>query len=125
MRLDDKARENLEAALRLLPDDEGTRDLLPNACASRAYYAAYLALADAALRSGLPFTSDDYFRHDSFPRLAQQWQLVDADQRDDLEILRDRRIRADYHEDTIDLEEASESVECAERLVGALLGGVS
>lgn len=53
--LDEKARENLEAAERLLQDDEG-RECLPNAVANRAYYAAYLAVAHVAQRSSLPFT---------------------------------------------------------------------
>ena len=40
MRFDEKARENLEAVDRLLPDDTGDREPLLNAAASRAYYAA-------------------------------------------------------------------------------------
>ena len=71
VRLDEKARENLEAADRLLTTDA---DLpLCNAAASRAYYAAYQAVADRAQENGVSFTGEavDYYRHDSLPSLAR------------------------------------------------------
>ena len=123
VRLDEKAKENLEAAERLLPDEVG-RDGLPNAAASRSYYAAYLAVADRAVRSGVPFTDDgrSYFRHDRLPRDAKSWGILDAESADELEILHSLRIRADYWEDQVELGEASMAYEGAERLVSRLLG---
>ena len=69
MRFDEKARENLEAAERLLPDESGHMDALSNAAASRAYYAAYLAIADNAQQRRRSYTdlASTYYRHDSFP----------------------------------------------------------
>ena len=76
--LDDKARENLEAAERLLQDDDGG-DCLPNALANRAYYAAYLATAHVAQHRGVAFTSArNYYRHDSFADLATRHGLLDS-----------------------------------------------
>src|SRR4051812_9262322 len=54
MRLEEKAIENLEAAERLLDTRDGDLEPLNNAAASRAYYAAYAAVADRVLRSGRP-----------------------------------------------------------------------
>jgi len=126
MRLDEKARENLEAAERLLPDESGREGLL-NAAASRLYYAAYLAVADRALQGGIGFThaEKEYFRHDSLPQEARSWGLLGEDEAEELEILYSLRIRADYFEDQIDLEEASLAYDGAERLVSQLLGTVA
>ena len=52
MRLDEKARENLEAAERLLDTRDGEVSQSFNPAASRAYYAAYLATADLAQLGG-------------------------------------------------------------------------
>lgn len=123
MRLEEKAKENLEAAERLLPDESG-REGLFSAAASRSYYAAYLAVADCALQHGIGFTNDErsYFRHDRLPRDAQAWGLLDDQGVEDLEILHSLRIRADYLEDQIDVDEASLAYDGAERLVTRLLG---
>ncbi len=123
---DGKARENLEAVERLLPDDSGELDALSNAAASRAYYAAYLAVAHAAQRSRRDFTHDDrdYYRHDRLPEDAHQWGLVDADGSDDLRWLYGLRVKADYFEDHVSLEEASQAFDVAKRLVGAVLAEV-
>jgi hypothetical protein len=121
VRLDEKARENLEAADRLL----STEVELPlhNAAASRAYYAAYQAVADRAQRIGIAFTGQtDYYRHDSFPTLARDLQLIDNDQSDELRLLHGLRIKADYMEDQVDLDESSLAAETARRIVEALLG---
>ena len=69
MRFDEEARENLEAAERLLPADDGHAEALSNAAASRACYAAYLAIADTAQRFRRGFTDRDttYYRHDTLP----------------------------------------------------------
>jgi CelD/BcsL family acetyltransferase involved in cellulose biosynthesis len=119
VRLDEKARENLEAADRLL----STEVELPlhNAAASRAYYAAYQAVADRAQRIGIAFTGQtDYYRHDSFPTLARE--LIDNDQSDELRLLHGLRIKDDYMEDQVDLDESSLAAETARRIVEALLG---
>jgi uncharacterized protein (UPF0332 family) len=126
MRLDEKARENLDAAERLLPDEEGREGLL-NAAASRMYYAAYLAVADRALQHGITFTGQrsSYFRHDSLPGDAKSWGILDADGVEDLEDLYALRITADYYEDQVELDQASDAYDAAVRLVDKLLGNVS
>lgn len=122
MRLDEKAKENLEAVERLV--SAGTGDLLPlnNAAASRAYYAAYLAVADRALRDGRGFdsTGSEYYRHDTFPDNAVRWSILDADLRDDLSWLRDLRVKADYWEDQVSYEEVSDAAGVAEQFIALL-----
>jgi len=122
VRFDEKARENLDAAERLLPDDSGV-DALSNAAASRAYYAAYLAVADSAQRSHRSFTKSNpgYYRHDTLPEDAYEWRILDENGREDLGWLRDLRIKADYYEDNIDLDEASEAFDVARGLLERLL----
>jgi uncharacterized protein (UPF0332 family) len=123
MRFDGKAEENLEAAERLMPDDEsGSAEAWPNAAASRAYYAAYLAVADVAQRRGIPFTSEDpdYYRHRTFPADATRWGILDEDSRDDLELLRNLRVKADYEEDHVDRHEATLAIGMARTLVRVL-----
>ena len=123
MRLDEKARENLEAAERLLPD-EHERPGLFNAAASRAYYAAYLAVADRALRAGCKFTDRNgtYYRHDRLSNDARGWGILDEEAADALFHLHGLRIKADYAEDQIDVEEATVAYNEATRLVTGLLG---
>jgi uncharacterized protein (UPF0332 family) len=127
VRFDEKARENLEAAERLLPDESGTLDALSNAAASRAYYAAYLAIADSAQQGRLGYTGGDstYYRHDSLPEDARAWGILDHDQSDDLRLLYNLRIKADYYEDQVSLEEASNAVDVARELLDTVLGEVS
>lgn len=121
MRFDEKARENLEAAERLLPDDSGDRDPLC-ASASRSYYAAYLAVADAAQKAGFGFTSDrDYYRHDALADDVLEWGLLDAERASELALLLGSRVKADYWEDDVELEEASEAHAMARTIVSALL----
>jgi uncharacterized protein (UPF0332 family) len=123
VQLYEKARENLEAAERLLPDEAG-RDGLLNAAASRIYYAAYLAVADRALQNGSAFTDSgrSYFRHDRLPRDARSWGILDEEGAEELEILHSLRIRADYLEDQVGFDEASLAYDGAERLVSRMLG---
>lgn len=114
MRFDGKARENLEAAQRLLPsNDADERDALCNAAAARAYYAAYLAVAHCAQRDRRRMDGEGYYTHDKLPGQALVWRILDADGADDLRLLRDRRVKADYYEDHVDIEEASEAVDVA------------
>lgn len=123
MRLDEKARENLEAAERLLPDDSGILDALSNASASRAYYAAYLAIADTARQQDRDYTGMDatYYRHDSLPDDARAWGIISPEEGEILRWLYHLRIKADYLEDQVSLEEASYAVERARMLLGAAL----
>jgi uncharacterized protein (UPF0332 family) len=124
MRLDEKAKENLEAVERLVSTGDGDRLPLSNAAASRAYYAAYLAVADRAQRDGQGFDSarSEYYRHDTFPDNALRWAILDADLRDDLSWLRDLRVKADYWEDQVSYEEVSEAANVAEQFVALLEG---
>ncbi len=121
---DGKAYENLEAARQLAGSEQAEMRCLANACASRAYYAAYLAVAHRAQGERVPFTgaASPYYRHDSLPEDAFRWRILDDEARDDLTLLRDRRVKADYWEDHVDLEEANDSVAIAEKLVTTLLG---
>lgn len=126
MRLDEKARENLEAAERLLSTMEDTELPLHNASISRAYYAAYQAVADRALRDGLAFDSTrDYFRHDALPGRARDHGILDLDQHDELALLYELRIRADYKEDQLPYEVAADAAEAAARIVQSLVGARS
>lgn len=119
MRLDAKAWENLEAAEQLLATEAD--DMFPNASASRAYYAAYLAVANRLLSLGLASGPSGYFRHDELPSDARRQGVLTDDESDDLIMLRDRRVKADYFEDNVDLEEANQAHEIARELVQGLL----
>ena len=122
MRLDEKARENMEAAERLLSTVGGDLVPLANAAASRAYYAAYLTIADLAQRDRRAFDSSlsEYYRHDTLPNNAFHWALIDDELREDLTWLRDLRVKADYWEDQVSQEEASEAATVATRFVALL-----
>ena len=121
LEFDEKAFENLEAVGRLLPDEAG-RDGLNNAAASRAYYAAYHAVTHVAQRRGVEFTSErDYYRHDTLPDDALAWGILDEEQRMDLQELLGLRIKADYDEAPVELEEADYAATLARGLVTRLL----
>lgn len=120
LEFDEKAQENLEAVDRLLPDEEG-RDGLSNAAASRAYYAAYHAVAHVAQREGRRFTKDDYYRHDTLPDEAFVWGILDDEQRLDLQQLLGLRIKADYDDAPVELDEADQARQLARALVERLL----
>lgn len=123
---DEKAWENLRAAKHLLPtdDDDSLVGKFPNAAASRAYYAAYLAVAHRAQADAREFTStrDPYYKHDALPDNARAWRLLDEDGCERLELLLGRRIKADYLEDHVSILEANDAVEIAQLLVNELLG---
>ena len=123
MRLDEKARESLEAVERLLHTGEaGEQDALLNAAASRAYYAAYQAVVDAAIRDQRPMEpGKSYHRHDTLPDRAVRWQLLTEDLGEQLFFLQSLRVKADYFEDQIDHEEASQAAEAAVAIVNGLL----
>jgi uncharacterized protein (UPF0332 family) len=120
--LDQKALENIEAAERLLPDDEG-RDALPNAAASRAYYAVYLAVSHRAASWGYGFTdrARSYYRHDRLPEDAVAWGILDPQLAGGLRLLYDFRIRADYGTEDVTLEEASDAFDIARNLIATVL----
>ena len=119
----EKAQENLQAAEQLLPGDNAGVDACLNASVSRSYYAAYLAVATRAAAQNRRFTGDDYYRHDSFPAEARTWGILDDDDTTKLELLLSRRIVADYHEESVDIEEADGSLNMAKELVLKLLDG--
>ncbi len=56
-------------------------------------------------------------------RISMAWGLLDEDGSERLEMLRDRRIKADYWEDHVTIAEAAEAVTLAEELLNHLLGG--
>lgn len=121
LEFDEKAREGLEAVERLLPDEDG-RDCLGNSVANRAYYAAYHAVAHLAQRK-FPFTSEkDYYKHDSFPEDAWRHGILDDEGRKHLKRLYGMRIKADYREDPVELEEADRMAVLARKLVKGLIG---
>jgi len=125
MRFDEKARENMEAAERLLSrSEDGLSDPLANASASRAYYAAYQAVADCAQHVGIEFDSRDasYYVHDKLPAVAFHRRIIDLDEREDLSWLYGLRVKADYADEHVDDDEASEAADVARRLVGRLVG---
>ena len=107
-----------------MPDERGERDALSNAAASRAYYAAYLAVADRAQLRRIPFTGGirDYYRHDVLPDDGLQWGILTDELADDLRYLYGLRIKADYQEDQVSLEEASDALDAARKLTDTLLG---
>ena len=121
LEFDEKAFENLEAMTRLLPDESG-REGLNNAAASRAYYAAYHAVAHVAQRDGIDFTAErDYYRHDTLPNDALVWGILDDDQRLDLQQLLGLRIKADYDDAPVEFDEADYAGKLARALVSRLL----
>lgn len=125
MRFDEKARENMEAADRLLSrSEDGLADPLANASASRAYYAAYQAVADCAQQAGLAFDSRgaNYYVHDKLPAVAFHRRIIDLDEREALAWLYGLRVKADYAGERVDNDEASEAAEVARRLVQRLVG---
>ncbi len=108
---------------RLLPDDDGVRPCLANAAANRAYYAAYHAVAHVAQARHLEFTSDkQYYRHDLLPDDAARIGILDEEGRKDLKELYGMRLKADYHDEPVEPEEADRAASLAEKLVGGLLG---
>jgi len=114
-----KARENLQAAALLARAD----DPFPNASASRAYYAVYLAAWEHLVSQGegVPATRDGrrYFRHDTLPGLLGG--VLSDTERADLEYLRGLRVSADYREDELVRSQAAEAAEIADRLVARIL----
>jgi hypothetical protein len=55
------------------------------------------------------------------PDRALGWGILDDDARDGLSRLRDLRVKADYYEDQVHYDEASEAAAMAQRLVTSLL----
>lgn len=113
--------ENLEAADHLLEHGFG---VFSNAAASRAYYAAYLAVADAAQRDGRGFDGKhEYYKYDQLPDNAQYWGLVSSDEKEALRLLYSTRVKADYWEEGVEIEEAELVSQFARTLVEKLVGG--
>lgn len=119
---EEKARENLDASERLLPDEDG-REALCDAAVTRAYFAAYLAVAARVREAGIPYNDrkGTYYTHDQLPTIAQDEGIVGADGADVLDYLYGLRIKADYDDVLVTLEEASIAHEQASSLVRELL----
>ena len=124
MRLHEKAVENLEATDRLLDTRDGDLEPLNNAAASRAYYAAYVAVADRVLRSGRRPPEKGYFKHDTFPDDAFHYGVLTGEAREMLVWLRDLRVKADYEEDQVNYEEAALAAERAKLLLDSMVEDV-
>ena len=78
------------------------------------------------MRDGLAFDSTrDYFHHDALPGRARDHGILDLDQHDELALLYELRIRADYQEDQLPYEVAADAAESAARIVHALVGASS
>lgn len=72
---------------------------------------------------GMAFDSQEanYYKHDTLPERARQWGILSEDTSEDLAFLRDLRVKADYFEDMVHYDEASEAQSVAEGLVATLL----
>jgi len=116
-----KARENLSAAKLLL----GADDAHFNACVSRAYYAAYQACWAAMVVEGHEPTPSArggaYFRHATLPKEAREAAVLNAQESKDLELLEQWRAVADYWNDSLTKELATQACGLAARLVNALV----
>jgi uncharacterized protein (UPF0332 family) len=116
-----KAQENLDAARRLLESD----DPCPNSSVSRAYYAAYHACWSAMVNAGYPVPvvrpGVRYFKHDEFTQKAVAARVLDEQGGLDLDFLLIQRLKADYYEDDVTVEEARSALRVSEALVHRLL----
>jgi len=120
--MESKARNNLLAATLLLEKQ------MYDSATSRAYYSAYLAgwnwMANEV--NAHPQNQRDrgwYWPHRDFPKeLLKAGALADEDQKDDMEMLFNGRVKADYYSDEISREEAEKLREIAAELVELLLG---
>ena len=115
-----KARENLEAAERLLGGDP-----CPNAAASRAYYAAYQACWEMLRRRGIepPEVRPEkrYFPHRELPGLTLRHGVLDTEAASDLRFLETARVSADYDDvGSLDVATARTAIECAAGIVRGL-----
>lgn len=111
-----KALENLRAAETLVAVP------LPNAAATRAYYAAYHACWHTAEHRGHEVPERGYWRHDVFPTDMWRWGLLDEDGKEALEQLYEKRVVADHYEDEITHEEAAALTRQASALFHSLGG---
>ena len=85
---------------------------------------AYQAVIDCAIRAQRPMEPGAiYYRHDTLPDRAFQWQILNEDLRDALDWLQGLRVKADYFQDQVEYDEASEAAVAAEKIVSHLLNG--
>lgn len=114
-----KALENIRAARTLT---ELTRPC-PNAAASRAYYAAYLACWFRLSEDGHPVPlhgARRYWRHDTFPNEILKAGIVDEEGSEVVDYLYSQRVIADYYPDDIGPAEARDLTQLAIDFLGAL-----
>ena len=91
---------------------------------SRAYYAAYHACWVAMVAADHPVPMERgvrYFRHNTLYQEACDAGVIDDQESGNLHYLYNQRIKADYHEDDVTLEEAQEALKVSEALVSRLL----
>ena len=116
-----KAKENLEAAERLLAGP----DPCPNAATSRSYYAAYQACWELLGRKGVEppevRPAEVYFPHREMPDLALRKGVIDSQAASGLRFLEGARVSADYDEaGSLDVATAEIAQRCARRIVELL-----
>lgn len=116
----EKACSNIEAAKLL---NEHT---FYDSAASRSYYAAYLIAWYLLQRLGINpkhKTKDGqyYWRHDLFPQILCDDKFISPKQMDEWEWLYYLRIKADYYEETIEEEEAKNSVKLSYEFIDFFL----
>ncbi len=115
-----KAQRNLAAAQLLLGSNH------PDSCASRSYYAVYLMAYAALEKFGVrPIAGKSYFLHDALPDTLADEGLITPDDIIELELLYSGRVKADYFNDEVEPEEATEALEIAVRLVGVVERGMT
>jgi hypothetical protein len=66
-----------------------------------------------------------HYRHDTLPSHALHWHILDAQLCERLSWLRDLRVKADYHRDFVDSDEAAQAAEAARAIVNTLNKEVS
>jgi hypothetical protein len=106
MRLDEKAKENLEPLERLLStSEERCRSRMRSRRARITPCTLGGQIARCARESAFDSPESNYDRDDTLPARAFAWSIFDDDARDDLSRLRDLRMKADCWEDQVHLGE--------------------
>lgn len=77
------------------------------------------------MHDGRTFTNHEtgYFRHDQLPSDAKHWNILDDERAENLSFLLGLRIKADYANDQVTLEESSQAYQLASEIVRWTSGG--
>jgi hypothetical protein len=97
---------------------------LPNAAATRAYYAAYHACWYALENQGYPVPNRNgkmYWPHDTFADETLRLGLLDDDESESLAALYSARVLADYFPDGLSPEQARELAVSARAIIDRVL----